>query len=151
MSIINNSDNEIEINGFLNRDSAFTITTPLPIVIGALDHKIVHVLFKPRGIKNYSDNLYLQWNKKGQRITQVVHLSATNIVGVQNNNIFNFSLFQNYPNPFNPSTKIEYSVPHSYLVTLKVDFNGSDLSSGIYFYELQAGVYTSVKKMILMK
>ncbi len=85
-----------------------------------------------------------------------------------------FSLSQNYPNPFNPSTSIEYQIPKSGLVTLKVydvlgrevetlvneekpavsyevRFEGSSLSSGIYFYRIQAGDYALAKKMILMK
>lgn len=85
-----------------------------------------------------------------------------------------FVLQQNYPNPFNPSTTIKYSIPTSEFVTLKVydilgneiatlvdeekpagsyevNFQASNLSSGIYFYALQAGSYTQTKKMILMK
>ena len=86
----------------------------------------------------------------------------------------NYLLTQNYPNPFNSTTKIEYSIPTASFVTIKVydilgreiatlvyeekpagnyevKFNGSDLSSGIYFYNLRTGDYSSVKKMILMK
>lgn len=85
-----------------------------------------------------------------------------------------YLLSQNYPNPFNPSTTIKYSVPTAQLVTLKVynllgqevatlvnemqnagnyiaKFDASSLSSGIYFYTLKAGNFTSTKKMILMK
>ena len=176
LGITNNSVKEIEINGVLNRDSAFTMLTPLPIVIDAFGDTTVQIQFKPKEVKNYSDSLYLQWNKEGQRITQIVPLSATTIVDVEdrNDNKFNFSLAQNYPNPFNPTTKIEYSIPHSSLVTLtvydilgrevatlvneekpagnyEVEFDGSGLSSGIYFYKIRAGDYKSVKKMILMK
>lgn len=85
-----------------------------------------------------------------------------------------YSLSQNYPNPFNPVTNINFSLPKSGLVTLKVydaigkevatlvndnrtagvynvDFNASSLSSGVYFYKLTAGDFTSVKKMMLIK
>jgi hypothetical protein len=85
-----------------------------------------------------------------------------------------FNLSQNYPNPFNPTTTINYSVPISSFVTIKVYdvlgreietlvneektagnysvlFNAGKLSSGVYFYQLKAGDYTSVKKMILLK
>jgi len=86
----------------------------------------------------------------------------------------NFSLKQNYPNPFNPSTVISYSIPKSGLVTLKVydvigkevaslinevktsgsyeyQFNGSGLSSGVYFYRLESGNFSDIKKMFLLK
>ena len=85
-----------------------------------------------------------------------------------------FKLGQNYPNPFNPTTNIQFSVPKNNLVTLKVyditgklvstlvnqnlsagtynvDFDASKLSSGVYFYTMQAGNFTSTKKMILIK
>jgi hypothetical protein len=87
---------------------------------------------------------------------------------------FDYSLVQNYPNPFNPSTKIYYSLKEEGLVTLKVydvlgkevatlvnenkpegnyevDFNASELPSGMYIYKLQAGSFSDVKKMLLMK
>jgi subtilisin-like proprotein convertase family protein len=86
----------------------------------------------------------------------------------------NYKLRQNYPNPFNPVTNITFSIPSKNIVKLKVfdmlgkeiavlinkemnagsydiDFNGSKLSSGIYFYKLEAGAFTDVKKMTLIK
>ena len=85
-----------------------------------------------------------------------------------------FSLNQNYPNPFNPSTCIQYQVSSISQVTLKVydllgnevavlvneeqpagtyevEFSAEGLTSGIYFYQLQAGSLSETKKMILMK
>src|SRR5574338_130143 len=92
-----------------------------------------------------------------------------------------FSLEQTYPNPFNPSTKIKYTIPNVALsgvegsrVVLKVydllgnlvstlvneekpagnyeiNFNASSLTSGIYFYTIQAGSFTDTKKMTLLK
>jgi len=85
-----------------------------------------------------------------------------------------FMLGQNYPNPFNPATTFKYEVPKACFVTIKVynilgnevaalvneekargiynvKFNGVNLSSGIYFYNMHAGNFTETKKMILMK
>lgn len=85
-----------------------------------------------------------------------------------------FTLYQNYPNPFNPSTYISFDLPRSAKVKIsvydvigrlvkvlvdeqmpagihKVEFRGDGLSSGAYFYRLEAGCFTSVKKMLLVK
>jgi photosystem II stability/assembly factor-like uncharacterized protein len=85
-----------------------------------------------------------------------------------------FSLKQNYPNPFNPTTKIGFTLPAESNVKIvvynligqkvaeivnskysagshSVDFNASTLSSGIYLYKIEAGSFTSVKKMQLIK
>ncbi len=85
-----------------------------------------------------------------------------------------YALQQNFPNPFNPVTQIKYQIPKSSFVTLKIynilgreiatlvneersagyysaTFNAVNLPSGIYFYKLQAGNYSSVKKLVLLK
>jgi hypothetical protein len=85
-----------------------------------------------------------------------------------------FELMQNYPNPFNPTTIIKYALPKEAHVTIKVynalgqevatlinqnvdagyheiNFNASNLASGMYIYRIQAGNYVAVKKMMLLK
>ncbi|MDP1677636.1 MAG: T9SS type A sorting domain-containing protein, partial [Bacteroidota bacterium] len=85
-----------------------------------------------------------------------------------------FSLMQNYPNPFNPTTTISYQLSANSYTTLRVydmlgkevatlvneakeagsytmQFDGSKLSNGMYFYTLRSGNFTATKKLVLMK
>jgi hypothetical protein len=106
-----------------------------------------------------------------------IYLANDGVTGVEDRNdvvVERFRLEQNYPNPFNPSTTITYQVPENSFVSIKVydvlgkevtslineeksvgsyevEFDATSLPSGIYFYRLQAGNYTTTKKMILLK
>ena len=85
-----------------------------------------------------------------------------------------YALYQNYPNPFNPTTVITYAIPEKASVTLtvynllgqevatlvnevknvgtyEVNFKANQLTTGVYFYTIQAGQFTSTKKMMLIK
>lgn len=84
-----------------------------------------------------------------------------------------YKLHQNYPNPFNPNTTIKFDLPKAGQVSLKiydllgkevysfneaknagfyqVNFNGSNLASGMYFLKLVSGEYSSVKRMVYIK
>jgi hypothetical protein len=115
--------------------------------------------------------------------TTAVLLNSLTITGIPANKnlsdeikIFpnEFRLEQNYPNPFNPSTFIDYQLPKSDFVTLKVfdvvghevetlvnerqsagnhsvQFNASKLTSGVYFYKIEAGTYRDTRKFLLVK
>ncbi|MCH8325347.1 MAG: T9SS type A sorting domain-containing protein [Bacteroidetes bacterium] len=98
----------------------------------------------------------------------------TDVKEISNSIPNNFVLSQNYPNPFNPSTNINFSVPLSSFVSVKVydvlgkevaslvneelkagsykfNFNAKGLTSGVYFYRVTAGNFTQTKKMILLR
>jgi len=100
-----------------------------------------------------------------------------NLVGVSGNNSeipLIYALSQNYPNPFNPVTQIKYQLPTASNVKITVfdilgknvmtlvnetkpagyhfvEINGSELASGVYFYKIDAGTFSDVKKMMLVK
>lgn len=111
----------------------------------------------------------------------VTRLNARNPVGLVNitETASQFSLGQNYPNPFNPVTKIRFEIPSTGGITksatklmvfnslgqqvaqlvngvlspgsYEVDFDGSGLSSGVYYYRIESGEYSDIKKMMLVK
>jgi photosystem II stability/assembly factor-like uncharacterized protein len=108
-------------------------------------------------------------------ILKTIDGGGTTSVSEKDNNLpRGFQLSQNYPNPFNPITTISYQLPFSGPVTIKVydllgrevatllneeksagsyevNFNASGISSGIYFYKLQADSFSETKKLILLK
>lgn len=102
--------------------------------------------------------------------------TISSITGIEDENTrpAGYCLNQNYPNPFNPSTEISFSLAKSSFVIMeiynslgqkvvvlinnkmnsgsyKVKFNASNLSSGIYYYKIQAGEFQSVRKMLLLE
>jgi hypothetical protein len=106
-----------------------------------------------------------------------ISIVMSSVTGTQNiigNVPGTYSLSQNYPNPFNPVTRINFDIPKQGLVTMKVfdilgreirtlinevkspgkysvDFNGMELSSGVYFYRIESNGFTDIKRMLLIK
>ncbi len=99
---------------------------------------------------------------------------ATGIGNIGNGIPAEYSLSQNYPNPFNPVTTINYSIPKSGFVSLKVfdllgkevatlvngnapagnysvEFHSGNLASGLYFYKMNSGNFSETKKLIITK
>ncbi len=113
-------------------------------------------------------------NDGAQEVSPVITVNSTTGVVDAGVSPLTYGLSQNYPNPFNPTTLIQFSLPASKLVSLKifdvlgrevatlindmrpsglhhVEWNASAVSSGVYFYELRAGDYRAVKKLIVQK
>jgi hypothetical protein len=121
--------------------------------------------------------LLLNISSEGTQVwtdTVKILVTPTGVFASDNSIPTEFSLSQNYPNPFNPATTIRYALPSSANVKLsvfdllgreiatlvneeqsagwkEVEWNASSLSSGIYFYKLEAGGFAEVKKLMLLK
>lgn len=117
----------------------------------------------------------LSWGKQyADSLGNAITVTGGNAVNNDVPMVSEFKLSQNYPNPFNPTTNIQFEIPENAFVTISVfdlmghevsrlvndyreagsynvTLDGSNLSSGIYFYKLQAGGLTKTMKMVLSK
>jgi hypothetical protein len=123
---------------------------------------------------------YVHFNEKqiesiwGDPSIKIKFDKTTNIKETGSHKIDFYNLAQNYPNPFNPNTVISYSIPSASNVKLiifnslgqklktlenefklagnySINFNASNLPSGIYFYKLETGQFSQIKKMMILK
>ena len=149
---MDNGNSWTEINSGLRYDPIYGYPAVLSIIINVEDHILAATSY----------GIY----RSEQPITSITEFNS--------NQAKSFLLNQNYPNPFNPSTKIEFTLPNSEYVELKVynilgkevatlvsnklnqgshtyQFDGKNLASGIYYYRIEAGEFQDVKKMVFLK
>jgi lysophospholipase L1-like esterase len=146
---------------YSNYGSATPLSVTYTIQTGALNRSYSVVYYN--GFEITSDTL------------TVINPSTTDVEGSLEKYVpQEYTLSQNYPNPFNPETNISFSIPSQSYVTLKVfdplgrevatlvseelpegdytrQWNAMNISSGIYFYRLQAGSFIETKKLILLR
>ena len=126
----------------------------------------VVVSISPGGQFSFSD---------GEVYGKIIQPRTTDVnAGQANQTPREFSLFQNYPNPFNPTTTISFALPNRSHVTLtvfntlgqqvsqlvnsdvepgyhEIQFNATNLASGVYFFRVQAGSFVETKKLMLVQ
>jgi len=152
-------DFQIYSNSVMRMEKAFAIQTEVMSTSRLAQYGILQF-----DTRNASDHL--------PKVTDYSMNISTDVT--DDHNLVDFNLEQNFPNPFNPATKIGFRVSDFGFVSLKVydvlgneiatlvddekpagtyevEFDGGDLTSGIYFYKLQVAEYVETKKMILMR
>jgi len=159
-----------------NPDAEWLNESPIQVTIAGGDSAIISIqISAPTVLGNYSAIIILESNDPDSSIT-MIQVDLDVVTGVEEENLLPtvYSLYNNYPNPFNPATTISYDLPKQSMVTLKVynivgeeiailvnseqnagrykiDWNASQLASGVYFYRIQAAEFVDVKKMILLR
>jgi len=151
---------------------------PIPINLSYTDANLLSAGFGhfPVGDLDWFPTQYATWKaQESAELTYIQTALSTGVTSVRTEPIpQSFQLKQNYPNPFNPSTNISYTITKAGNVTLKVynvlgqevatlvngyqnastynvNFDASNLASGVYIYKLSSGSYAVAKKMVLMK
>ena len=160
-------ESKVYTGAYIDTSSAAPDTSWMSVVDG-----LAIVVTKGLGITEYGQGITI-----GSFTGAIINgdtLGTITSVKDSESNQNDYRIYQNYPNPFNPSTIIEFTIPKREDVRLnifnsigqkiavlideslsggnyKIKFDGSDLSSGIYFYQLKTRNYSEVKKMLLLK
>lgn len=166
-SMLNGATGEILNTGGewnANQTISKTLNTTLNSSWVAGNCKVVIFAYKDSSIIAYGN------------VQQAIEETVTGTTGITMNTEIplEYSLSQNYPNPFNPTTSIKFTIPDDGLVSFKVydilgkevenyindvlprgtysiQFDGSKLNSGVYYYELRTNKFSETKRMVLIK
>lgn len=173
----NISINTLQIDSLTLFSTQFDFNSSnFPIILEQGEHTPVDIIFSPTVMGLHRDTLIIYSNGIGETEVYLVGsaINPTSNGETENEIPEKFFLYQNYPNPFNPITTIFYGLPHESAVEIliydvlgnnvmriardnhsagyySIKFDGSTLSSGIYFCRLQAGSFVQTNKMVLMK
>jgi hypothetical protein len=172
--IANSGSAQLVVDSITISDSRFSVNSN-NLSIEPYSSKKALLQFHPDSIKNYSASLKV-YSNVGVKEIVVTGIGKDNKVNVEDKILIPlaFILEQNYPNPFNPSTKISWQSPVGSWQTLKVydvlgneiailvneykpagnyeiEWNASNLPSGVYIYQLRTGTNIQIKKMLLLK
>ncbi len=155
--------------------TAFSLSSTT-LTVAANDSDMVTVTFDPILVRSYNGLLQVTNNATESPVNILIRAEGVALdaeipeVGLPNE----FVLAQNYPNPFNPATEIKFALPTAANVRLAVfnllgqemavlaqgmmpagvysrTFDATNLPAGVYFYRLEAGSFTDIKKMMLLK
>jgi len=176
--LTNMGNASMNITGVSSNDVQLTVTPTNFSLSPGISQKL-HCAFAPTSVGGKNDLILIAVN--GLPALDTLFVTGTGFIdstlyvqGYDSGIPHTYGLFQNYPNPFNPTTMISYQLPAKSFVTLKiydelgrevallvnveqtagsysVRWNAANLSSGMYIYELNAGSYHDVKKMVFMK
>jgi len=168
------------VNLYYNGDLIYTDTTIIKYTsLGEYSTDDIHIGRYHSGYPGYSfkgglDEIRIYNRPLSSTEVNDIYNQVTSVENKLNRIPRQFELTQNYPNPFNPITTIKYKLPELSVVKIKVydilgrelnnlvneeqnagvydiEFDGSELMSGIYIYQLRAGNYIQTKKMVLIK
>lgn len=177
LKVTNIAGSVLRIDSMLTRTAYFSATrSPNVSLLRVADTLTVIVTFTPDSARAYLDTLFIYNNSPISPVTITVTGSGTpTSVGTALRGIPDtYLLHQNFPNPFNPVTTISYGIPERSTVSLKIydvlgreisslvntvqeagyyniRFDGRNLSSGVYFYQLRAAAFVQTKKFFLQK
>jgi hypothetical protein len=173
--VSNNGTADLQVTNISSSNARFTFA-PATMNIPQSNNAYLVITYEPLDTTTQNGEIILTHNAAGSPDTVVVSGKGQEPVGVDGMLQIpkEFALRQNYPNPFNPTTTIQFDLPVRSNVRLllinmlgqsisevtnrsyeagyhHVTLNASNLASGMYFYRLEAGKFTQVKKLILLK